>query len=403
MINETNNERGWYAAAVEPQPVRKKKKRWIFPLVLLGALLCIALLAGLAFRTSSDNGISDGDEYTGENYPGNWHDYFDQFFDSESFGSGAASIDIETTDYTGDFSMSLDNTPANAIPLPDLYQKCIPSVVTVQGTASGKQGIFFGTGIVLSSDGLIVTNTHIIEDCDKATVTTQDGTEYSAALIGADSISDISVLKIELQVGSDCVAIGNPVSSKLTGTMTNGIISAIDRDITSNGHSMTLIQTNAAINEGNSGGPLLDMSGRVIGITNMKAMSSESTVEGIGFAIPSATVSEVVSQLLANGQVTGRPSIGIIVSPVGEELSDQYEIPQGLYISAVNKGSDAEKKGLKAGDILTAVNNTPITTNEEVTAIKNTMQAGDSIHLTIWRDGTTMEFDVTLAEASSLN
>ena len=135
----------------------------------------------------------------------------------------------------------------------------------------------------------------------------------------------------------------------------------------------------------------------------MKAMSSESTVEGIGFAIPSATVSEVVSQLLANGQVTGRPSIGIIVSPVGEELSDQYEIPQGLYISAVNKGSDAEKKGLKAGDILTAVNNTPITTNEEVTAIKNTMQAGDSIHLTIWRDGTTMEFDVTLAEASSLN
>ena len=289
--------------------------------------------------------------------------------------------------------------------------------MTVQGTASGKQGIFFGTGIVLSSDGLIVTNTHIIEDCDKATVTTQDGTEYSAALIGADSISDISVLKIEaqgltpasfadssqLQVGSDCVAIGNPVSSKLTGTMTNGIISAIDRDITSNGHSMTLIQTNAAINEGNSGGPLLDMSGRVIGITNMKAMSSESTVEGIGFAIPSATVSEVVSQLLANGQVTGRPSIGIIVSPVGEELSDQYEIPQGLYISAVNKGSDAEKKGLKAGDILTAVNNTPITTNEEVTAIKNTMQAGDSIHLTIWRDGTTMEFDVTLAEASSLN
>ena len=269
----------------------------------------------------------------------------------------------------------------------------------------------------LSSDGLIVTNTHIIEDCDKATVTTQDGTEYPASLIGADSISDISVLKIEadgltpasfadssqLQVGSDCVAIGNPVSSKLTGTMTNGIISAIDRDITSNGHSMTLIQTNAAINEGNSGGPLLDMSGRVIGITNMKAMSSESTVEGIGFAIPSATVSEVVSQLLANGQVTGRPSIGIIVSPVGEELSDQYEIPQGLYISAVNKGSDAEKKGLKAGDILTAVNNTPITTNEEVTAIKNTMQAGDSIHLTIWRDGTTMEFDVTLAEASSLN
>lgn len=416
MINEPNNENGWYSAAVEPQPVRKKK-RWVFPVVLLGVLLGIALLAGLAFRTSSDIGISDGDDYTGEDYPGNWHDYFDQFYDSDSFGSGSASVDIEKTTYSGDFVMNMDPAGAEALALPDLYEKCIPSVVSVEGTTSGKQGIYFGTGIVLSADGLIVTNTHIIEDCDKATVTTQDGTEYPAALIGADSISDISVLKIDatgltpasfadssqLRVGSDCVAIGNPVSSKLTGTMTNGIISAIDRDITSNGHSMTLIQTNAAINEGNSGGPLLDMAGRVIGITNMKAMSSESTVEGIGFAIPSATVSEVVSQLLANGQVTGRPSIGIIVSPVGEELSDQYEIPEGLYISAVNKGSDAEKQGVKAGDILTAVNGTPITTNEEVTAIKNSMQAGDSIHLTVWRDGKTLEFDVILTEASSLN
>ena len=417
MMNEPNNERGWYAAAVEPQPVRKKKKRWIFPLVLLGVLLCIALLAGLAFRTSSDYGISDGDDYAGEDYPGNWHDYFDQYFNSNSIDSGTASVDIKSTDYTGDFHMTLDSASAAAVPLTELYQKCIPSVVSIEGTASGKQNIYFGTGIVLSSDGLIVTNTHIIKDCDKATVTTQDGTEYSAALIGADNISDISVLKIEadgltpasfadssqLQVGSDCVAIGNPVSRKLTGTMTNGIISAIDRNITSNGHSMTLIQTNAAINEGNSGGPLLDMSGRVIGITNMKAMSSVSTVEGIGFAIPSAIVSEVVTQLLENGQVTGRPSIGIIVSPVGEDLSSQYDIPQGLYISAVNKGSDAEKQGVKAGDILTAVNGTPITTNEEVTAIKNTMQAGDSIHLTVWRDGTTLEFDVTLTEASSLN
>ncbi len=417
MMNEPNNERGWYAAAVEPQPVRKKKKRWIFPLVLLGVLLCIALLAGLAFRTSSDYGISDGDEYAGEDYPGNWHDYFDQFFDSASVGSDAVSVDIETADYTGDYHMTLDPAPTAAIPLTDLYQKCIPSVVSVEGTTKGKQGIYFGTGIIISSDGLIVTNTHIIEDCSKVTVTTQDGTKYDATLIGADGISDISVLKIDadglvpasfadssqLKVGSDCVAIGNPVSSKLTGTMTNGIISAIDRDITSNGHSMTLIQTNAAINEGNSGGPLLDLSGRVIGITNMKAMSSKTTVEGIGFAIPSSTVFEVVTQLLENGHVTGRPTIGIIVSPVGEELSDHYDIPQGLYISAVNKGSDAEKQGLKAGDILTAVNGTPITTNDEVTAIKNTMQAGDSIHLTIWRDGTTLEFDVTLTEASSLN
>lgn len=416
-FEQNTQENSWYSGTMEPPEKKRKTTRWIL-LGLLFALLCIALLAGLAFRSAEEHGISDDGEDVLEDYPGDWHDYFDQFYESqlESMTS-AEDVDVEQTEYYGEFSMTLDSGEAETLSLPDLYDRCRPYVVTIQATADKKQGLYFGTGIVLSSDGLIVTNTHIIEGCDQATVTLYDDTEYDAKLIGADSISDISVLKIEasglipatfansdnLRVGSDCVAIGNPVSSKLTGTMTNGIISAINRDITSNGHSMTLIQTNAAINEGNSGGPLLDMSGRVIGITNMKAMSSDSTVEGIGFAIPSATVSEVVSQLLSSGDITGRPTIGIIVSPVSEEVSEYYEIPNGLYISSVNKGSDAEKQGLKAGDILTAVNGTEVSTNEEVTAIKNTLNAGDTIHLTIWRDGEILEFDVLLMEASVFN
>lgn len=416
-FEQNNQETNWYSGAMDSPEKKKKTTRWIL-LGLLFAILCIALLAGLAFRSAEDHGISDDGEDILEDYPGDWHDYFDQFYESqlESMTS-AEDVNVERTEYPGEFMMTLDSEEASALSLPDLYDRCRPSVVTIQAYADKKQGLYFGTGIVLSSDGLIVTNTHIIEGCDSVTVTLYDDTEYEAKLIGADSISDISVLKIEatglipatfansdnLRVGSDCVAIGNPVSSKLTGTMTNGIISAINRDITSNGHSMTLIQTNAAINEGNSGGPLLDMSGRVIGITNMKAMSSATTVEGIGFAIPSVTVSEVVSQLLASGDVSGRPTIGIIVSPVSEEVSEYYEIPNGLYISSVNKGSDAENQGIKAGDILTAVNGTEISTNEEVTAIKNTLNAGDSIHLTIWRDGETKEFDVLLMEASDIN
>lgn len=416
-FEQNNQETSWYSGGVDSPEKKRKTTRWIL-LGLLFAILCIALLAGLAFRSAEEHGISDDGEEILEDYPGSWHDYFDQFYESQiETMTDAEDVDVERTEYQGDFTMSLDSGDAAALSLPDLYDRCRPSVVTVQATEDKKQGLYFGTGVVLSSDGLIVTNTHIIEGCDKATVTLYDNSEYEAKLIGADSISDISVLKIEasglipatfansdqLRVGAECVAIGNPVSSKLTGTMTNGIISAINRDITNNGHSMTLIQTNAAINEGNSGGPLLDMAGRVIGITNMKAMSSATTVEGIGFAIPTVTVSQVVSQLLSSGDVSGRPTIGIIVSPVTEQVSEYYEIPNGLYISSVNKGSDAEKQGIKPGDILTAVNGTEISTNEEVTAIKNTLQAGDSIHLTIWRDGEVKEFDILLMEASDIH
>lgn len=413
-FEQNNNENGWYSGAVEA-PERKRKTTRRILIGLLFVLAAIALLAGLAFRSASENGISD-EGYWEEEYPSDWHDFFQQYYkDPDDITS--EKVNVERSEYHGDFSLALDSSDPAVLSLPDLYNRCIPSVVTVQGTEDKKKGVYFGTGIILSSDGLIVTNTHIIEGCDKSTVILQDGTEYPATLIGADSISDISVLKIEadgltpatfassdqLRVGSDCVAIGNPVNTKLTGTMTNGIISAINRDITVKGHTMTLIQTNAAINEGNSGGPLLDMGGRVIGITNMKVMSSESTVEGIGFAIPSSTVADVVAQLLSSGSYSGRPAIGVIVSPVTKEIAEHYDIPEGLYIASVSKGSDAEKQGIQSGDILTAVNGAAVTTNEEVTAIKNSLQVGDPIHLTVWRDGNVLEFDVQLMEASSLD
>jgi len=198
------------------------------------------------------------------------------------------------------------------------------------------------------------------------------------------------------------VAIGNPVSTQLTGTMTNGIISAINRDINISGHTMTLIQTNAAINEGNSGGPLINMAGQVVGITNMKAMSSVTSVEGIGFAIPSTTIQEVVSQLLISGSVTNRPSIGITVGAIDAVIADHYNIPQGLYISAVQKNSDAENQGVKVGDILTAVNDTPVYTTSDVSEIKDSLSVGDPLKLTLWRDGETLEITVTLVEYSQI-
>ncbi len=184
--------------------------------------------------------------------------------------------------------------------------------------------------------------------------------------------------------------------------MTNGIVSAINRDIPYNGHTMTLIQTNAAINEGNSGGPLIDMYGRVVGITNMKMMSSYSSIEGIGFAIPTSGIKTVADQLLTGGGVTGRPSIGITVAAVSDIVSEHYKIPGGLYISAVAKGSDAEKQGVKKGDILTAVNGTAVTTTDDVNDIKSSLKVGDTIKLTIWRDDKTLDFNVKLVESSDI-
>jgi len=168
-----------------------------------------------------------------------------------------------------------------------------------------------------------------------------------------------------------------------------------------NGHSMTLLQTNAAINEGNSGGPLINMYGQVIGITNMKALSTG--VEGIGFAIPTAVIRPIVNALLADGRVSGRVSIGITVGAISSAASDYYDLPEGLYISNVAEGSDAEKQGIQSGDMLLAVNGKPVTTTYDVSAVKDGLQVGDTVTLTIYRDGKTFDVKVKLVDTNDIS
>ena len=165
---------------------------------------------------------------------------------------------------------------------------------------------------------------------------------------------------------------------------------------------MSLLQTNTAINQGNSGGALFNMYGQVVGITNMKMMSYYSSIEGIGFAIPSTTVKTVVDSLAANGEVRGRPAIGITVGAVPDDVSDHYELPAGLYISAVQEGSDAEAKGVRAGDILTAVNGVKVYITEDVAAVKNDLNVGDTMTLSIWRQGETLEIEISLMDTNDL-
>lgn len=306
-----------------------------------------------------------------------------------------------------------ENIPSEgSMPLQDIYVKNIPSVVSISCTLyNGSSG---GTGVVLTEDGYIVTNCHVVEGAETITVQLTDDRVLPARLVGADEISDLAVLYVDaadlvpaefgssedLRVGDTVVAIGDPLGVELRGTLTDGIISAINRDISVDGRPMTLIQTNAALNSGNSGGPLINGSGQVIGINTMKigAFTDRAGVEGLGFAIPSSTVKDVVEQLISQGYVSGRPTLGL----EGESLSlfyqHYYRLPEGLYITKVAPGSDAAAKGIERGDILMFVGNSRITSSEELSTILYGCKVGDVVPAIVYRDGYQYELQLTVTE-----
>lgn len=266
-----------------------------------------------------------------------------------------------------------------------------------------------GSGVILSADGYIATNNHVIEDAQKITVTLRDGTTYSATLIGRDEESDLAVIKIDAQdlpvatlgnsdnlvVGEIAVAIGNPLG-QLGGTVTEGIISALNREITIDGVMMSLLQTSAAINPGNSGGGLFNGNAELIGIVNAK--SSGSDIEGLGFAIPINTAKGVLTELIQNGYVTGRADTGLSFVEVADYYTAMmYRVQNtGLYISKVTSGSSAQTAGFQPGDLVQTVNGTAVTTEEGFkTAIKD-FEAGESVTVEILRNNMTQTLSLTL-------
>jgi|GEM_PF-1517601 len=295
--------------------------------------------------------------------------------------------------------------------LTEIYKKCAPSIVAVEVTTA--EGIGAGTGIILSHNGYILTNEHVVAGGKQAAIILQDGTEYDGALVGVDTQSDLAVLKIEaagltpaefgdsgaLEIGEEVAAIGNPLGQNFS--LSNGIVSALNRDVDYDGFSMRMIQTNAAINEGNSGGALLNMYGQVVGITNMKLMSYYSTVEGMAFAIPTKEAQPIVNLLLAQGVVTGRPSIGITVRNLSEAEKTVYGLDGGVYVISVHKAADAYEK-LEAGDVITAVSGTPVANTDALSKIKNSYAVGDVLSLAVFRDGETLEITVLLADTNDL-
>lgn len=331
----------------------------------------------------------------------------------------SASVDGPTAPLSGgDVKVELNEIPekvenvpqAGGLSLQAIYSKNIPSVVSIScQLASGSSS---GTGVILSQDGYIVTNSHVIDDAVSIEVLLTDQRTFPATVVGQDAVSDLAVLYIPakdlvpaefgnsagVRVGDAVVAIGDPLGVSLRGTMTDGIISAINRDVTTGNKTMTLLQTNAALNSGNSGGPLINCFGQVIGINTLKigAFVDSAGVEGLGFAIPSTTVKDIVEELLTNGFVSGRPKIGIAGQNLPLYYRQRYKIPNGLLITQVEQGSAAEKAGIQVGDILLQLDGVYITEAEDVESVLYAHEIGDTLNAVLYRYKNTTRYEVTI-------
>ena len=385
------------------------------------ALLCCAvallLLASVVLRWAGnllgrqgEAGLSrpDGQGRWEDDWSEYWDDRWEDDWPDED---GVEDTTVERAPLGSGVTLTLAERPQTGPhTLQTIYQENIQSIVAIWG--EDETSYSYGTGVLMSADGYLITNAHVIAGCSAVEVILQDDRSYDALLVGMDVATDLAVLKIDetdlqpavfgdsdqMQVGDTVAAIGNPLGHELRGTMTDGIISAINRDVDVDGYSMVLIQTTAALNSGNSGGALINEYGQVVGITNMKMYAYDDTVEGLGFAIPTVTVKKVVDDLIRQGYVSGEPTIGITCRTVTDEMAREYDLPRGVYVDSVQRDSDAKAQGILPGDVIVEANGQTVTTVEELLEVKNQLAAGDTITFRLWRSGGYLERSVTLME-----
>lgn len=380
---------------VQPEPPKKKKRVW--PRVL-ALLLCCGLIGGGA-------GVG-GALLTRQLAP-------------------APSVTSTTTIYEGEGTptvVNLSKIESGQVLTPaEVYASNVNSVVGIvtQVTTNvwGQQvaQAASGSGFVLTQNGYIVTNYHVIEDADSVTVQFKNGDEFPAKIVGAEEENDVAVLKIDAQgltpvrlgsstdlvVGEQVTAIGNPLG-EMTFSQTVGYVSALDKPLTmSDGTVINVLQTDTAINSGNSGGPLFNMYGQVIGITNAKYSNnggSGASIEGICFAIPIDDVKDIIKDLMEHGYVTGKPYVGVTLATVNAQAAAQYGRPGGAYVQSVVAGAAADKAGLRKGDIITAVDGEEVDGHAAFIDIKNRHRAGDTVTLSIDREAKSMTLTLTFDE-----
>ena len=307
----------------------------------------------------------------------------------------------------GDVKLGIQQEHGAELTPQEVFRKVNPAVLVV-AAAHKDDSMSIGTGVIFHEDGYFLTNAHVIEGGESCMALLADGRHFEAAMVGFDQKRDVAVLKIldapklpaveigdseALEVGETVYAIGNPLGIELRGTFTNGIVSAIDRDVLVGDRTMTLIQTNAAMNEGNSGGPLINAYGQVVGLNTIKmsAGSGETGVEGLGFSIPSRTVEYLANQLLTYGKTLPETSMGILVAPT--------ENMDALQVYNVTEGSCSDKAGLRKGDVILTADGQKIATSHDLLKVRRGHIPGDQMTLTVQRGEETLEIVLILDAA----
>ena len=368
----------------EMKPVKKNR----MGLRITALALCCALLGGA---------VGGGVAYYAGNRP------------------GETSVNVSSRPATQVSVNTVDGK--NAMSDAEVYAAGVNSVVSINVTGTSGTNFFgqavqtasAGSGFILTKDGYIVTNYHVVKDGETVKVTLYSGDEYEAKYVGGDEDYDIAVIKVEaadlqpvtlgdsssLNVGDHVLAIGNPLG-ELTFSMSGGMVSCVNRAINVDGTPFNMIQTDASINPGNSGGPLFNQYGEVVGIVSAKYSSTgNESVEGLGFAIPINDVFAMIQDIMTNGYVTNKPYLGVTAGTMTEQMAAQYryDITSGVFIYSVEEDSAADQAGLKMGDVITKVDDTAITSMEDLTVAKKQYSAGDTCTLTVYREGqeTTVE------------
>ena len=381
---------GRRSAPARPSRRRGRTGLWVF-------LLCLGVTLALAVGTWTWNTAGEVRR-----------DRF--YFDYEEQESSADTEAVTIPTYPYGQGVTLEVAPAGGTELTaqEIYRLVNPSVVTV--LAQLEDGVSVGTGVIFTQDGYILTNYHVVSGGRDASVTLDSGRSYEAKYVAGDAENDLAVLKVDLTglpaaafgdsdaltVGDKVYAIGNPLGVELRGTLTDGIVSAINRDVWVEGRKMTLIQTNAALNSGNSGGPLINVYGQVVGINTIKMSSAYSNVEGLGFALPSSSIQYLVNDLLECGQVRPEPELGVSVLQLGVRLDEDL---WGVEVVEVNPRSAAEKAGVRVGDFIVSAAGAEVTSSQDLLRIRRQFHVGDELPLTLWREGEQLEVTLVLQGA----
>ena len=400
------------AAAQEP-PAKTRRKGHRGLKIFLICLAAVLVLAGGLYAAWWFGLLPD------RFYGGDHGDYYDDPGYYYYYGELDESAEPELPVVSADDGVRLvyADGHGDALTIQEIYRRVNPSTVTV--VTELPRGASVGTGVILTEDGYIITNAHVIAGGTSCYVALADGSIFDAALVGYDAEQDLAVIKAQdtdgraaqglpaaefgdsdaLSVGDPVYAIGNPLGVELRGTLTDGIVSAINRDVYVDGVTMTLIQTNAALNNGNSGGPLINVYGQVVGINTMKMGSSSTTsVEGLGFAIPIASTAYMINDLIAYGEIHGEVMIGVSVQTVPVTL-DSGET--ALLIMDVTPGGPGDEAGLREGDLLLKADGEALTKSADLLRIRRRHDAGETLTLTYERNGKRSTVDVILRESTS--